>query len=49
MDTRSDLEFLNACYCAGTGCGGHLRIRDFRINWSPVGWQGVAQHTYREV
>ena len=38
------LEFLDTCRCAGTGCGGHLTLN--MAGWTPVGWQGAAQHTY---
>jgi hypothetical protein len=40
------LEYYNACYCAGTCCGGHLVFRDLPVDWTPIGWQGAAQHTY---
>jgi len=40
------LEYHSECYCAGTGCGGHLVIRDLHIEWTPIGYQGAAQHTY---
>jgi len=42
------LEFYNACWCAGTGCGGHLQIKQAFINWTPIGYQGAAQHTYTQ-
>jgi hypothetical protein len=44
--TAGPLEYCNACHCAGTGCGGHLVIRKLDITWTPIGWQGAAQHTY---
>jgi hypothetical protein len=40
------LEYYDACWCAGTGCGGHVKFIKLDINWSPTGWQGAAQHTY---
>jgi hypothetical protein len=41
------LEFYDACWCAGTGCGGHLVLGRLAItDWTPIGWQGAAQHTY---
>ena len=42
----SGLEFYNACYCAGTGCGGHVKFTKLDINWTPIGWQGPVQHTW---
>lgn len=42
--TTNGLEFRPGCLCAGTGCGGHLRLADIAI--TPAGWQGAAQHTY---
>jgi hypothetical protein len=44
--TAGPLEFYNACYCAGTGCGGHVVFRRLPIQWTPIGYQGAAQHTY---
>jgi hypothetical protein len=45
MCTKANgLEYYDACYCAGTGCGGHLVLN--MAGWSPIGWQGAAQHTY---
>jgi len=42
------LEFYSACWCAGTGCGGHLKLNAAMspVNFTPIGWQGAAQHTY---
>jgi hypothetical protein len=43
--TASTLKFYKAaCACAGTGCGGHqmLGVSGF----TPIGYQGAAQHTY---
>ena len=43
------LEYYNACWCAGTGCGGHLVLAPAKLDttgWTPVGWQGPAQHTF---
>lgn len=40
----SGLEFYDACWCAGTGCGGHYMLP--MAGFTPVGWQGAAQHTY---
>ena len=42
--TTNGLTFREACRCAGTGCGGHLMLS--MAGWTPVGWQGAAQHTY---
>ena len=42
--TANGLEYYNACYCAGTGCGGHLVLREMKF--TPIGWQGAAQHAY---
>lgn len=41
------LEFYNACWCAGTGCGGHLKLGPAAgLVVTPIGYQGAAQHTY---
>jgi hypothetical protein len=42
--TGLGLEFYDACWCAGTGCGGHLPIRS--VEFTPIGWQVAAQHTW---
>ena len=45
MCTRMNgLEYYDACWCAGTGCGGHLTLN--MAGWRPIGYQGAAQHTY---
>lgn len=53
MCTRSNgLEFYDACWCAGTGCGGHLVLaRAKRQALIPVSTETApdlfaAQHTY---
>jgi hypothetical protein len=38
------LIFVSGCLCAGSGCGGHVMSSSADI--TPIGWQGVAQHTY---
>jgi len=40
------LEYHNACYCAGTCCGGHLVLNPAFTTITPIGYQGAAQHTY---
>lgn len=42
------LEYYNACWCAGTGCGGHLVLNPAMssLTITPIGWQGAAQHAY---
>lgn len=40
------LEYYDACWCAGTGCGGHLVLGPAYATFTPIGWQGAAQHTY---
>ena len=41
------LEFYDTCYCAGTGCGGHLVLDPAFASFGTAGYyQGVAQHTY---
>ena len=42
-----ELTYLDACWCAGTGCGGHRMLPwgpDVKV--LPIGCQGVARHTY---
>ena len=50
MCTMKDgLRFYDACWCAGTGCGGHLvlgRLDLTMASLTPIGYQGPAQHTY---
>ena len=36
------LEYYNACWCAGTGCGGHLVLAPAKLDitgWTPFGWR----------
>ncbi len=40
------LAFHPRCLCAGTGCGGHVELRDLGIALTLIGYQGAAQHTY---
>ena len=43
----SGLEFNDACWCAGSCCGGHVRFAQLNINWTLAGYyQGPVQHTY---
>ena len=42
--TANGLEFRTGCLCGGSGCGGHLVLG--RLEITPIGWQGAAQHTY---
>ncbi len=47
MCTKANgLEYHDACYCAGTFCGGHLVLNPAFATITPIGWQGAAQHTY---
>lgn len=47
MCTKANgLEYHNACYCAGTFCGGHLVLNSAFATITPIGWQGAAQHTF---
>ncbi len=40
------LVFVTGCLCAGTGCFGHVALRGPDLAFTPVGYQGAAQHTW---
>ena len=40
------LVFVAGCLCAGSGCGGHVVLRNLDLVFTPIGYQGAAQHTY---
>ena len=47
MCTRiNGLEYYDACYCAGTCCGGHLVLNSAGATTTAIAYQGAAQHTY---
>jgi len=43
----SSLEYYNACWCAGTGCGGHPKLGEpVSAGRVLMGHQGAAQHVH---